>query len=117
MAGENLETIHDVAADILVAAPLMQKGVVYDLDLLSWNKRIEGAAERDERLMLSLMLYAVEDFVQDWATDKYKSIIVEACKRLGLEYRPNAHCLQGQIEDRLAAMDGVEDRGDLCHED
>ena len=68
--------------------------------------RIKETAWHDERLMLSLMLYAVEDYVEDWASEKFKKCVRAACERLGLEYRPNASCLQEQIADRITAMDG-----------
>ena len=74
--------------------------------LRSLADRIKDAAWHEERLMLSLMLYAVEDYVEDWASDKFKACVRAACERLGLEYRPSAKCLQEQIADRIGLMDG-----------
>lgn len=67
---------------------------------------IDVAAKRDERLMLSLMLYAVEDYVEDWAGPKYKSCVQSACKRLGIEYHSSAIQLWEQIEEKIKRMEG-----------
>ena len=63
--------------------------------------RIEAAVRRDERLMLRLMLYAVDDYVEEWATKPYLNAVKAACRRLGIEYGQNAAVLQAQIERRL----------------
>lgn len=55
--------------------------------------RIKEAAWHEERIMLSLMLYAVDDYVEDWASEKFKTCVHAACRRLGIEYRPSATCL------------------------
>ena len=67
---------------------------------------IEAAAKRDERLMLSLMLYAVEDYAEDWAGPNYKSCVQSACKRLGIEYHSSARQLWEQIEEKIKRMEG-----------
>ena len=73
---------------------------------LDYADRIEAAAKRDERLMLSLMLYAVEDYVEDWAGRNYKSCVQSACERLGIEYHSSARQLWEQIEEKIKRMEG-----------
>lgn len=68
--------------------------------------RILEARKRDERLMLSLMLYAVEDYCEEWATARFKQAVTDACERLGIEYRTDANPLQEQIEEKIAAIAG-----------
>ena len=110
---EKRETPMDIARDLRDRADCAERhgdrethndGVA--MLLRAFADRIKDAAWHEERLMLSLMLYAVEDYVEDWATDNFKECVRAACERLGIEYRPNASCLQRQIEDRITAMDG-----------
>lgn len=85
----------------------------YFSDLLNrieaaWKRERVGnaAAKRDERLMLSLLLYAIEDYVEDWAEPNYKSCVQSACKRLGIEYHSSARQLWEQIEEKIKRMEG-----------
>ena len=108
-----MEKLSDIEADIRERADCAERngeGTTHNdgvaLLLRSIADRMCEARKDDERLMLSLMLYAVEDYVEDWASDKFKECVRAACKRLGLEYRPSASCLQEQIAERISTMDG-----------
>ena len=107
---ERFETRADIVADLRARARrfIGYHGVGWSEGgrLMSLADRIESAAKRDERLMLSLMLYAVEDYVEDWAGPNYKSCVQSACKRLGIEYHSSARQLWEQIEEKIKRMEG-----------
>jgi len=108
-----MEKLSDIEADIRERADCAERngeGTTHNdgvaMLLRAFADRIKDAAWHEERLMLSLMLYAVEDYVEDWASEKFKKCMRAACERLGIEYRPNASCLQEQIAERISTMDG-----------
>lgn len=67
---------------------------------------IEIAAKRDEILMILLMIYAVKDYEESWATNEYKWCVRKCCERLGIEYQPNGRLLRDRIGEKVSKMEG-----------
>ena len=95
--------------------------------------RILEARRRDERLMLKLLDFAIEDYYDDWASDDFRATVKSACSRLGMEYCKRQGGLVSQIEVKIAEIDNSARimckldtahrcvdcelcKGDLCHE-
>lgn len=57
--------------------------------------------ESDNTLMLKLLLFAVEDYVEEWATAPFRNTVKEACKRFGIEYSHSGRVLMERVERRL----------------
>lgn len=100
---EKRETPADIAAEMRQG--MNPNGTVecqyLESDICTLSDRIEIAAKQDEILMLLLMLYAVEDYEESWATNEYKWCVRKCCERLGIEYQPTGRLLQDRIGEKI----------------
>lgn len=106
MASENenekRETLADIVAEIRAYGAQPPPRLMW-LDIAD---RIEIVAKQDELLMLLLMLYAVEDYEESWATNEYKWCVRKGCERIGIEYQPTGRLLQDRIGEKISKMEG-----------
>ncbi len=54
----------------------------------------------DEKLMLDLLMFAAENYVENGATPPFIRTMKRACKRLGVHYSPYGTILMNNIEVR-----------------
>ena len=61
----------------------------------------------DEKLMLQLLSFATDDYVEDWATQSFVRTVKRACRRLGVRYSPYGTDIMLNIAERLIELEGA----------
>lgn len=55
----------------------------------------------DTLLMLRLLFYAIDDYVEEWATEGYKKTVQKACERTGVQYSADRDKMIVQTVERM----------------
>lgn len=59
----------------------------------------------DEKLMMKLLYFAVEDYYGDWATPQFKQTIRAVCNRLGISYNTSGKRIMANIARKEAKVE------------
>ena len=113
---KRLETPADVAGEMRKCADAADTSIWDDERIaglvenearqqLVYAGRIIDAAYRDDRLMLKLLEFCIEDYYDDWASDDFRDTVKTACARLGIEYCTRGWGIEEQIAAKVAEID------------
>ncbi len=107
-----MEKLSDIEADIRERADCAERngeGTTHNdgvaLLLRSIADRMCEARKDDERLMLKLLDFAIEDYYDDWASDDFRNTVKSACSRLGIEYCTRGWGIEEQVAAKVAEID------------
>ena len=60
----------------------------------------------DEKLIATLLMFAAEDYYEDWSSSEFVETVKAACRRLDIPYFTRGGGILESIEKRLEKADG-----------